>query len=256
MKLQCPAIGLPATIRPLQAGILHQRSRYFVKIKSRPLNWLLAAAVVSACRLLFCTLRIRYIVGAPNTNPYDQDCTEGFIYCVWHDAIAYPMFAGRHWHTVALVSKNIDGSHLARGLRMLHIGLVRGSSSRHGAAAIREILRLPRNTHLVLTPDGPRGPRRKTKAGMVFIAAHSGRSIVPTAFAAVRAWKIRGSWTTLSIPKPFTTVFALSGVPVAVPANSTAVELAFIEGQVQSEMDRLSEEADRLCGGEVGAKKP
>jgi lysophospholipid acyltransferase (LPLAT)-like uncharacterized protein len=220
-----------------------------VKINIRPLNWLLAAAVVAVCRILFCTLRIRYITGAPNTNPYDKHCTEGFIYCVWHDAIAYPMFAGRHRRTVALVSKNLDGSHLARGLRMLHIGLVRGSSSRNGAGAIREILRLPRDTNLVLTPDGPRGPRRKTKAGMVFIAAHSGRSIVPTAFAAARSWKIRGSWTTLSIPKPFTKVIALSGAPVPVPADATEAELAQIEVQVQSEMDRLSEEADRLCNG-------
>lgn len=221
-----------------------------MRIRSRWLNWLIAAAVVAVCRILFRTLKIHYLVGAPHTNPYDRDRPEGYIYCVWHDAIAYPMFAGRHFRTVALVSQNTDGSHLARGLQMLGIGLVRGSSSRSGAAAIRELVKLPPNTHVVMTPDGPRGPRRKTKLGLVFIAAHAGKSIVPTAFSAKRAWKIRGSWTSLSIPKPFTTVYALSGPPIPVPSDSTAEQLASIERHVQDEMDRLALEAERLADGE------
>lgn len=221
-----------------------------MKIRSRWLNWLVAAAVVAICRLLFRTLKIHYCVGAHHTNPYDIDRPEGFIYCVWHDAIAYPMFAGRHFRTVALVSQNVDGSHLARGLRMLGIGLVRGSSSRSGAAAIRELVRLPPNTHVVMTPDGPRGPRQKTKPGMIFIAAHAGKSIVPTAFSAKRSWKIRGSWTTLSIPKPFTTVYALSGPPIAVPSDASPEQLAEIEAHVQAEMDRLNAEAEQLATGQ------
>src|SRR5262249_18048322 len=153
-----------------------------MRIRYRAVNWMLAWSVVAVCRLLFRTLRIHYLVGAPNTNPYTNDGLEGFIYCVWHDAIAYPMFSGRHIRTAALVSKNFDGSHIAFGLKMLGIQLVRGSSSKGGAAAVRELLRLPVNTHLVLTPDGPRGPRQQAKLGLVFLAAHSGRGIVPTAF--------------------------------------------------------------------------
>jgi lysophospholipid acyltransferase (LPLAT)-like uncharacterized protein len=221
--------------------------RCFVKINNRPLNWLLAAAVYSLCRVLFCTLRIRYIAENPNSNPFDRACTEGFIYCVWHDAIAFPMFAGRHVRTAALVSKNLDGSHLARGLRMLRIKLVRGSSSRGGSGAVREILQLPSSTHLVVTPDGPRGPRRKTKPGMVFIAAHSGKSIIPTAFSAVRSWKIPGSWTSLSIPKPFTTVYALSGPPIAIGSDATPEQMALVEVEVQQAMDRLNDRADQLA---------
>jgi lysophospholipid acyltransferase (LPLAT)-like uncharacterized protein len=99
-----------------------------MKIRSHFLNWLLVWSVVLVFRVLFRTLRIQYCVGAPNTNPYANDGLEGFIYCVWHDAIVFPMFAGRHVRTVALVSRNFDGSHLAAGLKMLNIGLVRGSN--------------------------------------------------------------------------------------------------------------------------------
>src|SRR5690606_30728097 len=115
-------------------------------------------------------------------------------------------FAGRHVKTVALVSKHHDGSSLSYGLQMLGIGLVRGSSSKHGASAVRELMRLPPTTHFVVTPDGPRGPEHQTKVGLVFLASRAGRSIVPTAFSAVRSWKIPGKWTSLVIPRPFTTI--------------------------------------------------
>ena len=218
-----------------------------MRIRSHALNWILAWSVVTICRVLFRTLRIQYLVGAPNTNPYSNDGTEGFIYCVWHDAITYPMFAGRHVRTAALVSKNFDGSHLAAGLKMLGITLVRGSSSRGGAGAIRELLRLPVNTHLVLTPDGPRGPRRQAKLGLIFLASQSGRGIVPTAFSAARHWRIPGKWTDLAIPKPFTRVYALSGAPIFIAANATSSELAATRDHVQAEMVRLEAQADKLA---------
>ena len=218
-----------------------------MRIRHRALNWMLAWSVVFVCRILFRTLRIQYLVETPNTNPYSNDGSEGFIYCVWHDAIVYPMFAGRHVRTAALVSKNFDGSHLAAGLKMLGISLVRGSSSRGGANAIRELLRLPENTHLVITPDGPRGPRRIAKVGVAFLASHSGRGIVPTAFSAHRYWKIRGNWTDLTIPKPFTRVYALSGVPIYVNPDATDAELDEALARLQENMIQLSEQADNLA---------
>lgn len=159
------------------------------------------------------------------------------------------MFAGRHQpnKSVALVSKHQDGSFLGQGLKMLGIGLVRGSSSRAGAAAMREMLSIPANKHFVLTPDGPRGPRRRTKLGIVFLASRSGRAIVPSAFAAVKCWRLPGTWTDLEIPKPFTTVYAMTGKPILVPPDATREALLAIEAVVQSEMDRLTDEAEQLA---------
>src|SRR5262249_16881977 len=127
--------------------------------------------------------------------------------------------------------------------------LVRGSSSKGGASAVRELLRLPANMHLVLTPDGPRGPRREAKLGMIFLAAHSGRGIVPTAFSATRYWKIPGRWTDLAIPKPFSRVYALSGVPVFIKRDSTSPEMTAALAHLQTQMNQLSEHADRLAVG-------
>ena len=154
-------------------------SKGIMKIRNSFASWCLAFAVVVLSKLLFCTLRVRLVAASPFTNPYLKDTTESYIYCVWHDSVAFPMFAGRHVRTVALVSKHQDGSCLSSGLQMLRIGLVRGSSNRHGAPAMREMLRLPDGKHVVMTPDGPRGPRRQLKPGLVFLASRTGPALCP-----------------------------------------------------------------------------
>ena len=90
-----------------------------MKIRSRSLEWLLAAAVVVGCKLLFRTLRIRQISAWEQCNPFSDRCQEAYIYAVWHDQLITALFAGRHRRTVALVSKHQDGSYLARALRLV-----------------------------------------------------------------------------------------------------------------------------------------
>lgn len=218
-----------------------------MKIRSYYVNWLLAAAIVWLSKILFRTLRIRLVAADPNTSPYLTDTTESFIYCVWHDSVAFPMFAGRHVRTVALVSKHQDGSCLGAGLQMLGIGLVRGSSNRDGAPAMRALLSLPAGKHVVMTPDGPRGPRRRIKSGLIFLASRTGRAIVPTAFAASQSWSLRGNWTNLIIPKPFSTAYALTGTPMEIPSGALREELAGFEAKVQEEMDRLAVLAEDIA---------
>jgi len=220
-----------------------------LKIRSAWLTRLLAALTVLLGRTLFRTLRIETIEADASANPYTGD-GPAVIYSVWHDAMLVPLFAGRHRRTVALVSKHHDGSFLAASMRRLQIGLVRGSSSRGGAAAVREMLELPADKHIVMTPDGPRGPRRQIKLGLVFLASHCGRPIVPTAFVAVRAWRVKGTWTDLLVPRPFTTVYALTGQPIVIPPNQSRDELLAAEAHVQAEMEMLNARAERLARGE------
>jgi lysophospholipid acyltransferase (LPLAT)-like uncharacterized protein len=218
-----------------------------VRIRSRTLNWLLVASAVLLARLLFRTLRIRYIYADPRTNPFKKTGDQAFLYCVWHDAMTVAIFAQRHPRTVALVSRHQDGSYLTSALKLLGIGTVRGSSSAGGATALRSLIGLPSRAHVVMTPDGPRGPRRKIKPGLAYLASRSGRPIVPTAFSAVSCWRIAGSWTDLMIPKPFSRVYALTAEPITVAADASEQELAACSARVQAEMDRLADLADELA---------
>ena len=68
---------------------------------------------------------------------------------------------------------------------------VRGSTANRGGNALREMIRRASDSDIVMTPDGPRGPRREMSRGAVFLASRSGRAIVPTAFSCENSWSIQ-----------------------------------------------------------------
>ena len=183
------------------------------------------------------------------TNPYAASPRERFIYCVWHDSMVIPAFAGKHRFTAALTSRHADGSFVAHVLRCVGVSTIRGSTNRMGAGAMRQLMRATEDKHLVITPDGPRGPRRQVSTGIAFLASRTGRAVVPTAYSCVRCWRITGSWTNLIIPKPFTQVYLLAGEPIKVPPDLGCDELQQHVARIQAEMDRLNDTAERLSKG-------
>src|SRR5439155_5565129 len=109
------------------------------------------------------------------------------------------------------------------------------------------------STHLGITPDGPRGPRRQLKPGVVMIASQSGLPIVPVGIGFVRAWRF-GSWDHFALPIPGSAMVGIVGEPVLVPADLDRAALNqwvhFVEQQLL-ELTQLAEDwAQRLrCGG-------
>jgi hypothetical protein len=157
-----------------------------------------------------------------------------------------PTFAGRHRNSAALISQHADGSFVTDVLRTVGMSAVRGSTNRGGARAIRQLISTTLDQHVVITPDGPRGPRRRMSLGIVFLASQTGRCIVPTAFSATTSWRIPGNWTDLIIPRPFARVFLLAGRPVRVPRSIGRTAMERYAAVVQGEMDRLDGVATEL----------
>ena len=222
-----------------------------MRIRSSLLTGLSAGLFAGAVWLLFRTLRQSLREDTPGTNPYAKSPKERFLYCVWHDSMVIPAFAGKHRGAAALTSQHADGSFVAHVLQWVDVSTVRGSTNHIGAGAMRQLLRVTEDKHLVITPDGPRGPRRKMSAGIAFLASRTGRAVVPTAFSCVRSWRIRGSWTDLVIPKPFTKIFLLGGDPIRVPPNLGSDQLRPYVDRIQAEMDRLNQAAECLSGTAV-----
>ncbi|RMG36444.1 MAG: DUF374 domain-containing protein [Planctomycetota bacterium] len=215
-----------------------------LKIRNRFIIWLAARLGVAAMRMLYRTLRIRYEF-APGTYPYDDVLKERFIFSVWHDQLILPTFAGKPSRGAALVSRHFDGAYVAYTLAALGIRIVHGSTNRGGTQAVRELLQVLRNDHMVLTPDGPRGPRRRIKPGLVYLASRSGRGIIPIACACDRAWVFRGNWTDLIVPKPFARLVVITGDPIYVPPNLSREEVDREIDRVQRHIDAVTERADR-----------
>lgn len=200
-------------------------------------------------RSIFATARPRLNYADPDTSPYRPPTRETFIYCVWHDSLLMPLFLGRQPCTVALVGLHQDGAFLAHMLKLLKIGAIRGSSSRGGAEAAHQLLRQRADHHLVVTPDGPRGPRREMKPGIAFLASRTGKPVIPTAFACCRYYSFGTGWTDLAIPKYWTTIHAYAGDAIRVPPDADKQTLAEYTDIIQREMDRLNALAAEAAWG-------
>jgi lysophospholipid acyltransferase (LPLAT)-like uncharacterized protein len=186
-------------------------------------------------------------------SPEDPD---RYVLCVWHDALMVPTFAAPRAlreKTCCLVSQHQDGSYLAYAMALLGYSTVRGSSRRGGAQAVRQLLDDTAGKHIVFTPDGPGGPRRVMKAGPVYVASQLGRSVVPGAYAATRAWRLKGRWTDMMIPVPFSTVYVAMGAPIKIPADLSREQLDYYVNLVQQGMDSLNSQIEAIPTGQAPA---
>jgi lysophospholipid acyltransferase (LPLAT)-like uncharacterized protein len=138
-----------------------------------------------------------------------------------------------------LISPSVDGELGAMLVRRLGAAVIRGSSTHTGARALRDYYQalVRDNVSPVITPDGPRGPRFKFKPGALLLAQMSGRPILPMAYAASRAWRIK--WDKFVIPVPFARIAIAIGPPCYVPRVTDAASLEALQVQMESELLRL-----------------
>lgn len=108
-----------------------------------------------------------------------------YILSFWHMHLLMMLFSRFRRPITVMSSQSKDGEISAQVFRYYDVGVVRGSSSRGASGALRDFVRKARaGSNLVFTPDGPRGPARVAKPGVIFAAQMSGLPIVPVAFAA------------------------------------------------------------------------
>jgi lysophospholipid acyltransferase (LPLAT)-like uncharacterized protein len=185
--------------------------------------WLIKAAGFAGtvlARWWVGTLRFRYRHLGPETvNPKWVTTAERFIYALWHENMLLPTFQFSRDQVRVLISRHADGQLLAEVLGRLGVATVRGSPTRGGVEAVRRILRDNGRTHLAVTPDGPRGPRRRLHPGIVYLAARTGMPIVPGGIGYDRPWRLK-SWDRFAIPRPWTRATCVTAPPVVVPAGA------------------------------------
>lgn len=167
-----------------------------------------------------------------------------FIYAFWHQRQVFFTWSHRNVSAAVLVSKSKDGEIIARTMELSRIGAVRGSSSRGGVVAAREMVEILRSGRDVgITPDGPRGPAREVKEGAVRVAQLSGMPVVPIANALSKKIEIAQTWDRFHIPLPFGRSVVIYGEPIHIAAGDDLVTKA---AELKSALDALTAEADRL----------
>ncbi|MGG5817660.1 lysophospholipid acyltransferase family protein [Falsiroseomonas sp. HW251] len=143
-----------------------------------------------------------------------------------------------------LVSRHRDGRFIGNAVERFGVRMVYGSSSRGGAAALASLLRVLRGGDPVLiTPDGPRGPRRVAAPGVAQLAAASGALVLPVG-AASSAHRILSSWDRMMLPLPFGRGAIVCGPLIAVPRDGAEAALPAIAAA----LDAACAEAEAAVG--------
>jgi len=174
--------------------------------------------------------------------------------CYWHE---HELFCAR-WLQLqirrglrlgVLVSPSVDGEVPAAIARWLGLTVIRGSSTRTGARALRDYFELltKHGVSPIITPDGPTGPRHHFKPGALLVAQLSGRPMLPMAFAASHAWRF--GWDRFVLPRPGARIAIAIGAPVYVDPNLTLAEVGALEElrlRMEKALQDQSEIAQRL----------
>lgn len=175
---------------------------------------------------------------------------EPFILAFWHCKLFFAQHALGGRKVTALISQHGDGELIARTMARFGHAAARGSSTRGGALAMREALRVARaGGSLAITPDGPKGPARKVKPGVIEIARAAGIPILPCSLAA-RPVKRLASWDRFEVPLPFARLVIAHGSPLRVERHATEARREALGLELEAELDSLTDLCERVAGNE------
>jgi len=189
-------------------------------------------------RLLGSTWRVELLGRDPRAHPGTD--SEALLAALYHESMLPSSWLFRDQGHAVAISRSRDGHLVASTLR--HLGYAepaRGSSSRGGSTALRQMVRqIDAGRTVSVLVDGPRGPARRSKAGILALSRLTGRPIHPIVFAARPALRLR-SWDATLLPLPFARVVCAFGGPVPVDEASNG-------GQEESSTRRLDQEMEDL----------
>lgn len=204
-------------------------------------------------KLLLFSYRLIRIEGAEIEKEALKKSGGKAVYCSWHQRLVFhPWYLLKRGVTV-MVSQSRDGEYAARLINSLGLGDVRGSSTRGGFGALKELTQKIKDgvTNGGMVVDGPLGPPRIAKMGAVILARDSRVPLMPIMWGTDRCW-VLNSWDRFIIPKPFARIVYCHTEPIWVPPSANEEEL--------EECRRLLEErlnqAAKYCDEQLGEEKP
>ena len=171
---------------------------------------------------------------------------QNYVLAFWHGTMLLPWFLHRDDGFAALTSKSKDGDLLAKQLKHWKYKVVRGSSSKGGDVALGIMVDHAKNGYsIAITPDGPRGPEHKFKAGAVITAKKSGIPVVLMGVG-IKSKKKLKSWDKFQIPNPFTKVKVIYSDPVYVDSRLSYDEGSKVIEECEKKLIELQKKAEKF----------
>lgn len=197
-------------------------------------------------RLLHASLRVRHLNQRNLTAMHEAGGK--YLLAFWHCHILLMVFSRHHKPITVMISHHKDGEYIASTMRRFGVSATRGSSSRGGGNALKEMVDLAeQGWNIAITPDGPRGPARVAQPGVVIAARRSRVPIVPVAVISEKKRHLR-SWDRFEIPHPFSRVMYVYGDPIHVPEALGESEVESWRQVVETAMRGMCDDAEARFG--------
>lgn len=212
---------------------------------------LLSAILKLIVRTLWSTCRVTHIVGEENVERVTGE-NKAFIPCYWHQQIIFGA-----WYMYRLLQRGIkigflvspskDGEIAASVIKSWGGTVIRGSETRTGAQAMRDMYNLIAKDKVspAINTDGPQGPLHVFKVGDLMLSQFTQAPLLPLAYAASSAWYLN-SWDRFMIPKPFARIAIVIGEPFTTPKGLRAEDLEPQRLQMENALKDLTRQAEAL----------
>ncbi len=203
-------------------------------------------------KLLMITCRVVKVEGDDRDKKTLAQSGGKALYATWHQRMSYHSHYFGSRHLTIMISGSRDGEYAARIARWLGYKNVRGSSTRGGLGAFKELVQRMKSGEIGgMLADGPQGPARVAKMGSILLARNAEVPLIPVAWGADRCWMFN-SWDRYIVPKPFARIAVCYGEAIGIPPEA--------RGEALEKYRRILEErlnvCARWCDEQFGAERP
>ena len=177
---------------------------------------------------------------------------EARIFIFWHEYIPFQFYLRGNCNVAMLLSQNRDAEWLARANRHMGFYTIRGSTYRGAMGALRQLLRQGRDMNLTMTPDGPRGPRRRLSQGPIYLSSRLGIPLVAIGMGYDRPWRMP-TWDQFAVPRPMSRARGVWSPDIRIPPKIGRDGLEYYRSRVEALLNRLTLEAEAWAA--AGSRK-
>lgn len=206
----------------------------------------------SLCQWLMATLLLGYVllVWYSSRRVYvgEKFVPGQKIIALWHGRLALATFFDRcHWPLYTFSSTHPDSMTVTKAARLHGVKAVYGSTREGALSGFRQAVRvITQGASLLITPDGPTGPRMHAQAGVVELARCTGLAVWPVSFSAAHYYQLR-TWDKARIPTPFNTLYLVYGKSLQLARRTDAAAATLFKQTLEQRLTEVQHQADQAA---------
>jgi len=205
-------------------------------------------------RLWFGPVRVKII----NRHIYEEYFLNNrdkgnIVVASWHRHAVFLFYFFRNIKNgVAMGRRSKDGELVVRVGKRFGYDFVRGSSSKGGGEALLAMIDYMNKggapKFCGTAVDGPRGPARILKKGMLVLAKETGSYFIPMACSGTKVITFHKAWDKTIIPYPFSAVVMEFQDPFIIPKDISEEELENLRVRTEKIFNEITDNVDKIAG--------